>query len=143
MNLVLLESIAKKGAFLEQVVSTLGLEDVTIIVDRAENLGHDMAHRRQYDWAVARAVAHLSPLLEYLLPFCRIGGHALAQKGVRALEELSDAREAVRILGGRVSEQFPVTSSAGTDAYLIVIEKIKETPEKYPRRAGIPLKRPL
>jgi 16S rRNA (guanine527-N7)-methyltransferase len=143
MKLVLLESIAKKGAFLDQVVSMLGLEDVTIIVERAETVGHDAAHRQQYDWAVARAVAHLSPLLEYLLPFCRIGGHALAQKGARALEELSDAQEAVRILGGKVRTQFPVASSAETDAYLIVIEKIRETPEKYPRRAGIPVKRPL
>lgn len=143
MKLVLLESIAKKGAFLDQVVSMLGLEDVTIIVERAETVGHDAAHRQQYDWAVARAVAHLSPLLEYLLPFCRIGGHALAQKGARALEELSDAQEAVRILGGKVRAQFPVASSAETDAYLIVIEKIKETPERYPRRAGIPVKRPL
>jgi 16S rRNA (guanine527-N7)-methyltransferase len=143
MKLVLLESIAKKGAFLDQLASTLELEDVTVIVDRAETLGHDAAHRQQYNWAVARAVAHLSPLLEYLLPFCRIGGHALAQKGARASEELVDAQEAIRILGGQLSEQLAVGSSDETDAYLIVVAKIKETPEKYPRRAGMPVKRPL
>jgi 16S rRNA (guanine527-N7)-methyltransferase len=143
MTLVLLESIAKKGAFLDQVVSTLNLEDVTVIVERAEIVGHDAAHRQQYDWAVARAVAHLSPLLEYLLPLCRIGGHALAQKGARALEELMDAREAIQILGGQVGDQYPVGSTGEADAFLIVIEKVKETPEKYPRRAGIPVKRPL
>jgi 16S rRNA (guanine527-N7)-methyltransferase len=104
---------------------------------------HDVVHRRQYDWAVARAVAHLSPLLEYLLPFCRIGGHALAQKGARASEELHESKEALQILGGEVSDVFSVDSDRDAHAQLIVVEKVRETPDKYPRRAGIPVKRPL
>ena len=143
MKLVLLESVGKKGKFLQEVVTELGLENVSVIVNRAEIVGHDLAHRQQYDWAVARAVAHLSPLLEYLLPFCRIGGHALAQKGARAGEELIEAREAIRILGGKISKQVSIEPTAAVDAHLIVVEKVHETPDNYPRRAGIPVKRPL
>ena len=143
LRLVLLESVGKKGAFLEELISELDLEDVSVIVDRAETVGHDAAHRGQYDWAAARAVAHLSPLLEYLLPFCRLGGHALAQKGVRAAEELANAQEAFRILGGELVDLVPVRSESQADANLIVVKKIDETPQKYPRRAGIPAKRPL
>ncbi len=143
MMLVLLESVGKKGAFLQQVISELGLKDVTVISDRAESVAHDADHRQQYDWAVARAVAHLSPLLEYLLPYCRPGGHALAQKGVRASEELAEAGEAMRILGGELVEQVAIRTPDQADANLIVIKKVRDTPAKYPRRVGVPQKRPL
>ena len=143
MTLTLLESIGKKGFFLREVISELDLENVSVIIDRAESLAHEPAHREQYDWAVARAVAHVSPLLEYLLPFCRLGGHALAQKGSRAAQELSDAQEALCLLGGELVAQAPVNLSDQPDAYLIVVKKISETPVKYPRRVGVQLKRPL
>lgn len=143
LKLVLLESIEKKGVFLNEVIMDLGLDDVSVVIERAEMAAHDVVHRRQYDWAVARAVAHLSPLLEYLLPFCRIGGHALAQKGARASEELHESKEALQILGGEVSDVFSVDSDRDAHAQLIVVEKVRETPDKYPRRAGIPVKRPL
>jgi 16S rRNA (guanine527-N7)-methyltransferase len=143
MKLVLLESIEKKCSFLKEVVSVLELEDVSIVRKRAETAGHDIVHRQRYDWAVARAVAHLSPLLEYLLPFCRIGGFALAQKGVRAAQELSESQGALRILGGEVSDNILVGINGDNDAQLIIIEKVRETPDKYPRRSGIPVKRSL
>lgn len=143
MTLTLLESVGKKGAFLREVIAELDLEDVSVITDRAESLAHEAAHREQYDWAVARAVAHISPLLEYLLPFCRLGGHALAQKGSSAGQELSDAQEALRLLGGELVVEAPVNVTDQADAYLIVVKKISKTPAKYPRRVGIPLKRPL
>jgi 16S rRNA (guanine527-N7)-methyltransferase len=143
MKLVLLESVEKKGSFLKEVVAELELEDVSLVVNRAETAGHDIVHRQQYDWAVARAVAHLSPLLEYLLPFCRVGGYALAQKGTRADQELQESQEALQILGGEVSELVLTGVDNKSNAKLIIVEKVRETPEKYPRRAGIPVKRPL
>ena len=143
MKLVLLESVEKKGIFLNEVIAVLELEDVSVLVNRAETAGHDIAHRQQYDWAVARAVAHLSPLLEYLLPFCRIGGYALAQKGARASQELQESQKALQMLGGEVSDLVSVGVDEKSNAQLVIVEKVRETPEKYPRRAGIPVKRPL
>ncbi len=141
--LVLLESVGKKGAFLEEVVVGLDLDNVSVIVDRAEVLGHDPGHREQYDWAAARAVARLPTLLEYLLPFCRIGGQALAQKGARAGEEVGEAKQAILVLGGELIETDPVELPGGSDGSLVVVKKVKTTPEKYPRRVGVPRKRPL
>jgi 16S rRNA (guanine527-N7)-methyltransferase len=143
LELTLLESVGKKADFLQAVVAELGLEDVAVINKRAEVLGQDPLHRQRYDWAAARAVAHLSPLLEYLLPFCRVGGHALAQKGSRALEELVEAADAIALLGGTSGRIAPITLSNESLAYLIVVDKIRDTPQRYPRRNGVPLKRPL
>ena len=143
MELVLVESVEKKGGFLKEVVQELNLAKVSVVMDRAEVIGHKPEHRQRYDWAVARAVAPLSPLLEYLLPLCRVGGHALAQKGARAEEELLSSREAIEILGGKVVDQIPVPLTGEADAKLIVIEKLRDTPRKFPRRVGIPMKRPL
>lgn len=143
LQLVLLESVRKKAAFLELAVSELGLENVLVISERAEVLGHNPAHRARYDWAAARAVAHLSPLLEYLLPFCRINGHALAQKGKRAAEEVAESQNALEILGGELVELMPISIADESDAYLVVVKKMWDTPKEYPRRAGVPAKRPL
>lgn len=143
MMLTLVESVGKKGVFLEEVVAELDLEGVSVIIDRAESLGHDPLHRQRYDWAVARAVAPLPSLLEYLLPFCRLNGYALAQKGARAGGEISEAHEAMRVLGGKLVASLPVWSAGEADAYLIQVKKISETPAAYPRRVGVPAKRPI
>jgi 16S rRNA (guanine527-N7)-methyltransferase len=143
LRLTLLESIAKKVYFLHELIAALEIENVIVIADRAENLGHDPAHREKYDWAVARAVAHLSPLLEYLLPFCRVGGFVLAQKGIRVQEELSESRVAISLLGGGTPHLIPIHLPEQNEACLVVVEKLIETPAKYPRRAGMPTKRPL
>lgn len=144
MRLTLIESVSKKARFLRAVVRELALEDVTIIDRRAETVAHEAEHRARYDWAVARAVAALRVLVEYLLPFCRLGGRALAMKSESAHSEAEDAQEAVEILGGGRPVFHPVRLPERRETYyLVVIEKVRETPAKYPRRPGRPAKRPL
>ena len=144
MHLTLVESVAKKTNFLSIVVQELGLEPVEIITNRAETVGQSPTHRESYDWAVARAVQRLPVLAEYLIPMIRVGGYALAQKGESALEELNTAQHAIATLGGQAREPLPVTLPGVPEKrYLIVIEKVRPTPANYPRRVGIPAKRPL
>lgn len=144
MRLTLIESVTKKTRFLHTVVRELALEEVTIIDRRAETVAHEEEHRAGYDWAVARAVAELRVLIEYLLPFCRLGGHALAMKSDSAHSEAEEAGQALQILGGGPPHFHPVQLPGQKDTYyLVVIEKNRETPAKYPRRPGRPAKRPL
>jgi 16S rRNA (guanine527-N7)-methyltransferase len=144
MRLALLEATGKKVLFLEHIVGELGLRDVEIIKGRAEELGRQAAHREVYEVAVARAVAQLVVLLEYALPLLAIGGIFVAQKGAEIEDEVEAAQSALLILGGRMKGVRPV-HLAGLDAprHLVVVEKVAPTPQKYPRRAGIPAKRPL
>lgn len=144
LRLTLVESVSKKTRFLEALVAELGMQDVTILDERAENVARQEAHRAQYDWAVARAVAELRVLVEYLLPLCRPGGRALAQKGERARAEAEEAADAIKKLGG-AWPTFHSVSLPGRDVthYLVVVEKVDRTPAKYPRRPGRPAKRPL
>lgn len=144
LRLTLVESVAKKTRFLAAVVETLGLKDVTILPERAEILGQDTAHRAQYDWAAARAVAELRVLLEYMLPLCRVGGAVLAQKGESAAAEVAAAAGALAALGGSVQKIHPVTlPQRETVHYLVVVVKTAVTPPQYPRRVGVPTKKPL
>jgi 16S rRNA (guanine527-N7)-methyltransferase len=144
LRLTLVESVAKKTRFLETVVAELGLRDVGILAERVELLGQDTAHRAQYDWAAARAVAELRVLLEYLLPLCRPGGFVLAQKGESAAEEVAAAQNALTVLGGAVRQVRPVNlPQRGETHYLVVVEKTAVTPNAYPRRTGVPAKKPL
>ena len=121
LKLTLVESIAKKTRFLEAVVAELGLTDVVIINDRAEGLGQQSAHREQYDWVVARAVAELRVLAEYLLPLCRVGGTVLAQKGEQAKEEVVTAVAAISKLGGEPAVLHPIPLDAEAIHYLVTI----------------------
>ena len=144
MRLTLLEATGKKVTFLEHVVGVLGLEKVEVIHGRAEELGRDPAHREQYDWALARAVAEMPALAEYLLPLVRVGGAALAQKGEGAAAEVHRANAAIVTLGGRVRQLTPVELRGLAETrYLVVADKVVATPAKYPRRPGVPQKRPL
>lgn len=144
LELTLVESVSKKTRFLEAVVAALQLSGVLILDERAETLGQQKAHREQYDWAVARAVAALPTLLEYLLPFCRLGGHVLAQKGESARGEAEEAAVALAALGGGSPHFYRVELPGHEEGYyLVVIEKVAPTPDKYPRRPGRPAKRPL
>lgn len=144
LRLTLVESVAKKTRFLQAVVVELGLRDVAIVAERAEILGQDAAYRGQYDWAAARAVAELRVLAEYLLPFCRVGGFVLAQKGENAAAEVAAAKQALAVLGGEVRELVPVNLPQREDThYLVVVEKTAVTPDIYPRRVGVPAKKPL
>ncbi len=144
LRLTLVDSVAKKARFLALVANELGLRDVVVVADRAEMLGQDAAHREQYDWAAARAVAELRVLAELLLPLVRVGGRALAQKGDSAAEELTAAGPAITALGGGATQRIPVRlPEAEAIHYLVTIDKIAATDPRYPRRAGIPAKRPL
>lgn len=144
MQIVLLEATGKKVTFLEHIVARLSLKEVVPIKGRAEEVAHDPAHRERYDLVLARAVAGLSTLAEYALPLCRMGGLVIAQKGASAQEETQAAEYAVSILGGRVKRLISVELLGLAEARtLVVIEKVACTPNQYPRRPGIPAKRPL
>ncbi|MFO7538281.1 MAG: 16S rRNA (guanine(527)-N(7))-methyltransferase RsmG [Chloroflexota bacterium] len=144
LRLTLVDSVAKKTDFLQIVVDELGLADVLVLTERAEVIGRLPQHRAQYDWATARAVAELRVLLEYLLPLCRPGGRVLAQKGESAAQEVAAATQALHLLGGKVDSVQPVQLPGHTQThYLIVVTKQAATSDRYPRRVGIPAKRPL
>ncbi len=144
MRLTLVESVGKKMKFCQHVVGCLGLSGVEFVLGRAEEVGQMPAHREQYDWAVARAVASLPVLAEYLLPLVRIGGGMLAQKGESGLAEVHSAERAVRILGGHVRQLLPVTLPGVVDErYLVLVDKVAATPKTYPRRPGLPARKPL
>ena len=128
----------------EHIVQTLKLSGVTVVKARAEELGRDPAHREQYDWAVARAVAEMPTLAEYLLPLVKRGGRALAQKGEGAPAETQTAERAVKRLGGELEQIIPVELSGVAETrYLVVFRKVAATPPAYPRRPGVPAKTPL
>ena len=144
MTMVLLEATAKKVRFLEHVVERLGLEDVKPLWGRAEKVAHEAAHREGYDLVLARAVAELPVLAEYLLPFCRMGGLVVAQKGASAQEETQAAAYAISLLGGQLRQVIPIELQGLAEArHLVVIDKVARTPDHYPRRTGVPAKRPL
>jgi len=144
IRLTLVESIKKKADFCRRAVEELGLLGVQVLAQRAETIGQADQHRARYDWAVARAVAPLTVLVEYLLPLVPIGGCALAQKGGNAGEEISRARHAIQTLGGAIDQvhDLELPEDAGSRT-LITIKKMRATPAKYPRRAGTPKKNPL
>jgi len=143
IHLTLLESVGKKCRFLEQACSALGLDNVEVVEGRAEDLGRDPAQRETYDLAIARAVAPLPVLLEYALPALRVGGWLAAPKGSAALSELDAAAGAFEALGGRLHDAAPFQPPDGLRQTVVLVEKVAPTPERYPRRAGIPSKRPL
>jgi 16S rRNA (guanine527-N7)-methyltransferase len=144
IKLTLVESIGKKADFCRHVVNLLELEGVDVIQVRAETLGQRKGHREVYDWALARAVAVLPVLLEYLLPLVKVGGKILAMKGGSAPVEAHSSERAIQMLGGHLRQLMPVTlPGVVEERYLVVVDKIAATPDKYPRREGIPAKRPL
>ncbi len=144
LRLTLLEATGKKVRFLEHLRDGLKLQDVSVVHGRAEDLGHDPLHRETYDWAVARAVAEMPVLAEYLLPLVRVGGHCLAQKGENAPAEVRGAETALELCGGRLARMVPVELHGLAETrYLVLVDKVAPTPVKYPRRPGMPAKRPL
>jgi 16S rRNA (guanine527-N7)-methyltransferase len=144
LKLTLVESVGKKAMFCQHIVRVLGLEHVNVIHARAEDLGQKLEHREKYDWAVARAVANLNVLSEYLIPLVKVGGMALAQKGESGPAEAQSAEKAMELLGGKLKQLIPVNlPGVVEDRYLVVVEKVAATPPKYPRKPGIPMKQPL
>lgn len=144
LELTLVDSVAKKARFLELMAAELGLSRVTVLSERAEVLGQAADYRERFDWATARAVAEMRVLAELLLPLARVGGRVLAQKGASAAEETAAAGAAIAALGGGTADiaeiHLPETEQPH---YIVTIPKQRPTDARYPRRAGIPAKRPL
>jgi 16S rRNA (guanine527-N7)-methyltransferase len=143
MELVLLESVGKKCRFLEEAARGLGLGGVEVVEGRAEDSGHEARFRESFDLVVARAVAPLPVLLEYALPLLRVGGHLAATKGSAAISEIDASEAALRTLGGLLIDNAPFDPPGGMRQTAVIVEKTAPTPEGYPRRSGMPSKRPI
>ncbi len=144
IKVVLLDATRKKAAFSEYVIQRLELKDVEVVVGRAEEIAHKSGYRQQFDLVLSRAVAPLTTLVELTLPFCATGGRLIAQKKGDIKEEVQEAQRAVSLLGGKLIDVKSIELPDFTDErWLVVIDKIGETPPQYPRRPGIPAKRPL
>ena len=143
-EITLMDSLNKRIKFLEDVKENLSLKNITTIHSRAEDLGQNKENREKYDVAVSRAVANLTTLVEYLLPFVRVGGICICMKGQDVKEEIESSKRAIELLGGKIKlvEDFYLPDS-DMKRNIVVIEKIKTTKKMYPRKAGIPSKEPL
>ena len=144
LNVVLLDSLKKRINFLNDIVDALSLNNVVALHARAEDAARDSAYREQFELCVSRAVANLSSLSEYCLPFVREGGSFVSYKSTNIDIELKNAEKAIDFMGGKIKKKevfFLPQSDIGRT--LILIEKIKKTPLKYPRKAGLPSKEPL
>lgn len=140
----LLDSLKKRVNFLEETFQLLKLENITAIHGRAEEFAKNKAYRETYDLCVSRAVSNLATLSEYCLPYVKTGGFFISYKSGTVQEEVEQAQKAVKILGGRIQDvvYFQLPDSE-IQRSLVVIEKVKATPGRYPRKAGTPLKEPL
>lgn len=144
LKLSLLDSLNKRLVFLQEVCKATALEDVAFLHGRAEDYGNNRAYREQYDIALARAVAELNVLTEYCLPFVKVGGYFIAQKGPAVKEEIVRGQKSIEILGGKVIEQIDIPLPFSEITHnIVVVKKIKQTPTKFPRKAGTPTKKPL
>ena len=146
MGLTLIESTGKKARFLRRVVDELPLTGTEVVGGRVEDASRKVEHRGMYDVATARAVARLSVLAEYCVPLLKVGGWVVSMKGRLPDEELSEGERAAEKLGAKVSEHIrvPHLPEVGEkERRLVVIQKVRETPGKYPRNVGVPAKKPL
>ena len=144
IRLVLLEATAKKARFLNHLITRLELDNIEVVVGRAEEVAYDANYRERFELVLSRAVGALPALAELTLPFCAVGGIFIAQKKGAIDLELSRASKAITILGGNLREVKEVAMEEFDDKRrLVVIDKVRPTPHKYPRRPGIPAKRPL
>jgi 16S rRNA (guanine527-N7)-methyltransferase len=144
ISVTLVESVIKKTAFLNHIVNVLNLRDVNVLADRAEVIGKHPSFRHQFDVAVSRAVGSLRVLAELVLPFCRVGGIAILSKKGNIAQEVREAKHAFEIMGGEVTSLTPIPETVlSGQRCLVILRKIHPTPDGYPRRPGIPAKRPL
>ena len=144
LKITLVDSLNKRLIFLQEVIKELKLENVELIHSRAEEFGQNKKYREKFDISTSRAVANLSTLSEYLLPLVKVNGKVISMKAGNAQEEINTAQKAIKTLGGKIEhiEEFNLPSS-DIGRIIIVIDKIKETPGKYPRKPGTPTKEPI
>lgn len=144
ISLTLLDSLKKRLSFIESVLSETGVSGVRLVHSRAEDGGRDKIHREKYDVALSRAVANMAVLCEYCLPYVKVGGYFLALKGPAAPEELKSAEAAIKTLGGHIEEVAEVCVPF-TDLLhkIVIVKKVAPCPNVYPRKAGVPSKKPI
>lgn len=143
LKVVLLEATTKKTVFLRHLVERLNLKEVEVVGGRAEEIAHQPAYREQFDLVLSRAVAAMSALAELTLPFCRLGGLLIVQKKGDIGEEVHQASRAITLLGGRLREVKEIELKGLEGRLLVVVDKVSPTPSAYPRRPGLPSRRPL
>lgn len=144
LQVTIVDSLNKRIKFLADLVELIGLENVELVHGRAEDVGQDKKYREKFDLVTARAVAKLNTLSEYCLPLAKVGGEFVALKGPRGESELQDSSMAIGKLGGKLRTNKTVTLPETTELRMLtVIDKVKVTPKKYPRQAGMPSKKPL
>ena len=143
-RITLLDSLNKRINFLNEVCNKLKIDNVKTIHGRAEDFGQNKDYREKYDIAISRAVANMTTLSEYLIPFIKLGGRCICMKGNEIEEELEQAKYAIKLLGGKIErvEKFNLPNS-DIERNIVIIKKIQETPNKYPRKAGMPSKAPM
>jgi 16S rRNA (guanine527-N7)-methyltransferase len=142
IELTLLEATGKKVTFLKDIASVLGLADVKVLQGRAEDLGRDLKHREAFDVAVARSLGSFPVALELCLPFVRVGGLFIAQMKGQIQPQISESSGIAALLGAQVEDVFPIDVLGG-GRVLVMVRKLVQTLDKYPRRPGMPTKRPL
>lgn len=144
VDITLLDSLQKRINFLDEVINELNLEKITTVHSRVEDFGKNKKYREEFDIAISRAVANLSTLSEYLLPLVKVGGKVISMKGSLIQEELENSKNAIKILGGQIEkvDEFDLPNS-DISRNIVLIDKIKNTPNRYPRKAGEPSKKPL
>lgn len=144
LEIVLLDSLNKRINFLNEVIQKLKLKNINSIHFRVEEAGQNIKYREKFDVATSRAVASLNILVEYMLPLIKVGGICICMKGSEIEEEIENSKKAIDILGGKI-EKIESFTLANTDIKrnIVIIKKIKETPNRYPRKAGTPSKEPI
>ena len=144
LKITLVDSLNKRLIFLQEVINELDLKNVELVHARAEEFGRNKKYREKFDVATSRAVANLATLSEYLLPLVKINGKAISMKAGNASQEIEDAKKAIKTLGGNINniEEFNLPQS-DIGRTIVIIDKIKETPGKYPRKPGTPSKEPI
>lgn len=144
LNITLFDSLNKRLIFLEEVINKLSLDNIKTVHGRAEDFGHDKEYREKFDIAASRAVANMSTLLEYCLPFLKTGGLFAAYKSADSAEEIMSAKGALNILGGRIEKETKfILPGTDIERCIVTVNKSKKTPNRYPRRAGLPSSNPL
>lgn len=144
VKITLVDSLNKRIIFLNEVIDNLKLSDIYTVHSRIEDFGKDKKYREKFDYVTARAVANLSVLSEYLIPITKVNGKCICMKGSEIEEEVNNSKNAINILGGKIEkiEKFDLPNT-DISRNLVIINKIRNTPNKYPRKAGIPVKEPL
>ena len=143
LEICLLDSVNKKIMVLNDIIEKLSLNNIETIHSRVEDIAHMELYREEFNIATSRAVSNLTTLSEYLLPLVKVGGKVICMKGPNYEEEVNESKNAIKILGGKINKVISLNIDGELERNIIIIDKNKKTPGKYPRQAGLPLKKPL